>query len=354
MVVLRDIDNPYKHGLINLSRHKHTSDPHPQNSFWGIGECKPNEVLFAMLNDVWNMTLTSHQMHNQPTTYFRKDAVHPDALVRTAGNRVAIDVSNERPISDAVMDAPVNPLPRDHYVIPTELGRMIDMTSAIYDMQRGEAPVKQSTASEAAMRREAGDIRLELEIRNSEHFLADVGNKCLSHIEQFATMQDYIEILGEDRAAELVFRNPKDLPGGFNYRFKGSDRAANILIKQRNLKELTPMLLQIPNILPGALAKMLLEAHELSQKDIEKIVVPDEVMQQIQQQQAQQQMEFELAKQERQFEHEEKVAKIRRTQTDMKRAATKAKAKGGQPGGRFEEHSTVQVSQEQAQEGIRT
>jgi len=352
--VLRAIDNPFKHGLINLSRHKHTSDPHPQNAFWGIGECKPNEVLFAMTNDIWNMTLTSHMIHNQPTIYYRKNAVHPDALVRTAGNRVAIDAGHERPISDSIMDAPINALPRDHYMIPTALERMQDMTSGIYDMQRGEMPIKESTASEAAMRREAGDIRLELEIRNSEAFLADLGNKCLSHVDQFSTMADKIELLGQEGAARLMYSNPHDLPGGFNFTFKGSDRAANILIKQRNLKELTPMLLQIPNVLPGGLAQLLLETHEIPQADIRKFVIPDEIMQQIQQQQQQQQMAYEREQEERQYAHEEKVAQIKRRQTDMKRAATKNRSRGGQPGGKYKVNTTLQTAESQAREGIRT
>lgn len=355
-VVLRDIENPYKHGKINLSRHKHTSDAHPQNSFWGIGEMKPNEILFAMNNDTWNMTLNSHQLHNQPTTYYRKDAVHPDALVRTAGNRVAIDAASDRPISDSIEDAPMHPLPRDHYMIPHELERMIDMTSGIYDMQRGESPIKQSTASEAAMRREAGDIRLELEIRNSEAFLADLGDKCLSHIDQFATIEDKIEILGQQAAMQLEYGNPDDIPGGYNYRFKGSARAANQLTKQRNIKELSQILLNVPNVLPGEFSKLILQIHDFTESEINRIVIPDQVMMQMQQQQQQQEDQREFEENERQRAHERDIAEIKRKQAQQKseQSTSKRKTVTGRQGGKYKENTAVQTAEGQAREGIRT
>ena len=58
-VVLRDIPNPFKYGMINLSRQINTMEAHSQNKFWGIGESKPNEILQHMLNDSWNLTLCS-------------------------------------------------------------------------------------------------------------------------------------------------------------------------------------------------------------------------------------------------------------------------------------------------------
>lgn len=353
LIPLRDIDNPYKHSKINLSRHKHTSDAHPQNSFWGMGEMKPNEILFAMNNDAWNMTLNSHQLHNQPTTYYRKDAVHPDALVRTAGNRIAIDAANDRPISDSIEDAPMHPLPRDHYMIPHELERMIDMTSGIYDMQRGESPVKQSTASEAAMRREAGDIRLELEIRNSEAFLADLGDKCLSHIDQFSTIEDKVEILGQEAAMHLEYANPNDIPGGYNYRFKGSARASNQLTKQRNIKELSQILLNVPNILPGEFSKLILQIHDFDESEINRIIIPDQVMQQMQQQQAQQEAQMEYEENERQRAHERDIAEIKRKQSEQKNTGSRRKTVTGRQGGRYKENNATQTAEGQAREGIR-
>ncbi len=354
LVVLRDIANPYKHGKINLSRHKHTSDAHTQNSFWGIGEMKPNEVLFAMNNDTWNMTLNSHQLHNQPTIYYRKDSVHPDAIVRTAGNRVQIECGNDRPISDSIEDAPIHGLPRDHYMIPHELERMIDMTSGIYDMQRGEAPIKESTASEAAMRREAGDIRLELEIRNSEAFLADLGDKALSHIDQFATIEDKIEILGMQPAMMLEYSNPTDLPGGYNYRFKGSMRAANLLIKQRNLKELSQILLNVPNLLPGEYLKLILQIHDFDEAEISRMVIPDQVMWQMQQQAAAQQAQAEFEENERQRAHERDIAEIKRKQAEQKRIGYRKSGVTGRQGGKYKENNPVQTAESQAREGIRT
>lgn len=352
LVVLRDIDNPYKHKLINLSRHKHRNDPHTQNQFWGIGEVKPNEILQNMLNDLWNMSLTSHQIHNQPITYFKKDAVHPDALVRTAGNRVELDISGERSIQDTVSDAPITPLPTDHYAMPSAVERMMDITSAIYDAQRGEASPRRATASEYALRREAGDIRLELEIRNSETFLADIGVKALSHFDQFAKFSDKAEILGMDRALTLEYSNPNDLPGGFNFIFKGSDRAANSLIKQKNWKEILPLILQIPNAKLGKIAHLFMQAFEIPQREIDEALWTDEELAAIQQQQMQQQLALQDIQETKQRRHELNIAQQKKAQQGQKSGGQSTAAKGAQTQRSFAQSSTENISSQNAQENI--
>lgn len=284
VTTLREMENPFKHKLINLSRWIHRIDPHTQNKFWGIGESKPNEILQAMLNDTWNLTLNTHEMADQLTIYFREGAVNPNLLVRTPGNRVPVSDKNDKPIGDSIVESSGPGLPPAHYIIPETLERMMDLTANLYDINRGEPSQKtEQTATEAALLKEAGEGTQELNVRLGEHvLLADFGMKCLYHIDQFATVDDIVEIVGQEGAMVLATLNPMDLPGGFNFSFKGSDKATNEMVKQRNWKELVPILLTIPNVLPGWLATKLLEVYNIADKDIAEGVIPDAIMIQLQ------------------------------------------------------------------------
>ena len=278
--VLRDVPNPFKHGLINLARWPHSVDPHTQNRFWAQGEAKPNEILQQMLNDTENMTLNNHMMTNQLMIYYRKGVVNnANALVRVPGNRVELDVSNDRPISDSIFESAGQPLPRDHYLIPDRLDRWMDITSGVFDPTRGQPSTGDKTATESALLKETGDMRHELSIRMGEMVcFKDFAQKCLYHIDQFATPDDIVEIVGIEDAIKIMTLNPSDLPGGYNFSFKGSDRLANQLIRQRNLKELAQISLSVPNVLPGRYMAKLFEAHNFSDQEIREMIIPDEIM----------------------------------------------------------------------------
>ena len=305
-LLLRDIPNPYKHGMINLSRFIHIPDPHPQNAFWGIGEGQCNEVLQVMLNDSWNLTFDSHNMMNQGITYYKKGSVNPDALVRTVGNKVAVDMDDNRPLSDYIHESFGQPLPQDHYNIPNVIERMIDLSSNVWDQQRGEQSASNRTATESVQRQESGDAVYELSARMGEMvFMKSFGERCLSIINQFATRADVIEVVGEEAASQMMGLNPHDLPGGFNYAFKGADRVASLLMKQRNWKELLPILMQIPGISPEGLAKKMLEVYEEDDANVSELVTPDEESQQ----QAQQSHEQEIVEieEEKQRDHQRNI-----------------------------------------------
>lgn len=291
--VLRDIENPFKHKRINLSRWVHNFDPHSQNQFWGMGEAKPNEILQAMYNDLMNMTLNNHQMLNQMMIYYRKGTISDvNALVRVAGNRVEVNATPDRPLRDSIHESPGQNLPSDHYRLTGMVEQFMDQTSGVFQPTRGEPSEGDQTATEAALLKETGDTRHELNIRQGETFLGDVAEKCLFHIEQYATPDDIVEVVGLEGAIGMLTLNPADLPGGFNFSFKGSSRVSNQLIKQRNWKELMGVLGGVPNVLPGWLATKVLEAYEVDQDEIDEGVIPDEIMLQIQAAQANQGQKF--------------------------------------------------------------
>ena len=288
-IVLRDIPNPYQHKKINLTRWVHRFDAHTQNQFWGIGEAKPNEILQAMLNDTWNLTFNTHEIADQMVIYYREGKVDPNLLVRTAGNRVPVKTKgNEVPIQHDIYESPGPGLPVSHYQIPATVERMMDLTSNLFDINRGERGGEDSTATEVALLKESGDETQELNVKLGEQiFMADFGSKCLEHIDQFGTIDDFIEVVGMQKAMELITSNPADLPGGYNFSFKGSDKVANQLVRQRNWRELAGILRTIPNVLPGWLATKLLEVFDVDDSEIEEGIIPDGVMMQLQMAQAQ-------------------------------------------------------------------
>ena len=272
----------FDHGGINLNRIVHQFDAHTQNQFWGIGEAKPNEILQAMLSDTYVMTFNAHNMINQPVIVYDPDAVNPDTLLYTAGARIPVKSQNERPLTDKFQVQQGYNLPKDHYIIPDRLERMMDMTSGNWSIQRGEDSGNEKTASEAAMLKEAGDQRQSMSVKLIEDiFLRSFAAKSLSSIEQFATMDDVIEVVGQEKAMILASANPQDLPGGFNYNFKGSDRARNQLIRQQTMKELTPLVFASPNTNQEKYLKMLYEEFEFNAMDISELVYPNQIAQMI-------------------------------------------------------------------------
>lgn len=340
--ILRDIPNPYAHKQINLSRMVHGMNPHTQDAFWGIGDAKMNEVLQMMLNDTWNMTFDSHFMMNQPMIYYRQGKVDPNALVRTSGNRVAIDsTSDERPITHDFYESSGNPLPRDHYDIPFTIEKMIEKTSGASDMIQGIDSSRESTASEAAMRKEAGELRLELAVRQDEVFLSDFGRKCLSHIDQFATFDDFVEVLGPQDAQLLYTANPADLPGGYNFTFKGADKIANQVVAQRNLQAIAPHILQLPTLLPTRFGHWVLEQFNVDDQRAREMFIPDEAFFQMQAEQAQADREFELMKMRMDLEGDlqRDEQKGRQQQQQRQRPVSKQRKSSGGVGGGDEEAS---------------
>ncbi len=286
-IVLRDVPNPLAHKMINLSRYIHDVNAHTQNSFCGIGEVKINEILQEMLNDMHNQAFDAFNQIGQPVTYYRKESVSPNALVRTMGNKIAVELGPNERINDVILESFGQELPASHFALLETLEKRIDATAGQYDIQRGKPAPGGQTATEIVKLDERGDDRQELNIRYGENvFLASFGRKLIAMISASTSMDDIVEVVGQERAIMAFIMNPGELPGGYNFGFKGSDRVANLAVKQANWINLSGTLLKIPNVLPGALALKLLEVFEEDDEKSRQMVIPDEVMMQIQAQQA--------------------------------------------------------------------
>jgi len=302
-VTLRDIDNPYRkdtggHGLINLSRCIHNVDPHTQARFWGNGEIKINECLSALLNDTVSLTMNNHNFLNIGMTKYAKNrGVSPDMLVNAVGNKIGFELLPGERISDLIVEDRGQSLPRDHYAMPQMWQDFMDLTANSQPVMRGEESTGSRTLGEISMLREAGDSLQEMNVKSIEDvFLRDFGAKCLCHIDQFAREEDKVELLGEEDANKLIFLNPRDLPGGFNFTFKGSDRVVNQAIKQHNMINLDKRISASPYLKEREWLTQMLEVHDMGDA-ADEVLRSEEEMAVLQQMQAEQAMQKAQAEQ---------------------------------------------------------
>lgn len=287
-VLLKDGPNPFNHGMINLTRFIHIMQPHTQHRFWGMGEAKPLEVQAAMLNDIYNLAFQAYGLLMQPVIFHRKGAIKNSQSVYGFGNRIPIKSDDpSRPISHDFVVDPGQGLPKDHYMMAHTVERNMDLTSGQFEPQRGELGNKDNTATEVAILKESGDYRTELQVALAERMsMADLAVKGSSIIEQFGNINDAIEILGEERAMIMDHASPMDLPGGHNWTFKGSARIVNLLIKQRNFKELLPDIMSFPNVKPVGVSRKLMETFEFDDAEFREMFMDENEMAMMQAQQA--------------------------------------------------------------------
>jgi hypothetical protein len=153
--------------------------------------------------------------------------------------------------------------------------RYIDLGAQWYEVNRGEKVPGDPTLGEVGMLKAAGEAPLEMTVSVlEEEFLKDLGNKCLSHIEQFATMEDRVEILGQEDAVRTMMLHPQDLPGGYNFTFRGSDRVVNQALRRRDMQTLHDRIIGIPWLDQRSWLMELLKTHDLD--DVAEDVVYSE------------------------------------------------------------------------------
>ncbi len=288
-VVLRDIPNPFRDKRINFSRWLHTFTPHTEAAFFAPGEVKPNEILQDILNEMFGMMLSTHGQIDQPTIYH--DSKIPGALiVKRMGGRVPVPLGPTEDIRQKILEDSGRGLPPDHYRVQDRIDAWMDRNANNYPTARGEGDEADRTASEAFLLNENASSTQELEIRMGEElFLHSLGKRVLTVVTQGATMEDLFEVCGRPRVMQAMVQaiqagvapgrvNPIDLPGGTNFDFKGSDRVANVLLKQRNFKVLFDMLTKTGNVSPQWLAMEALRTWEMDTPEAEQAVIPDQVM----------------------------------------------------------------------------
>ncbi len=300
--VLEDRDNPYKHGGINLVRFIYNQDPMLQNSFWGQGEGKVLELLCDKLDETWNLTFDNHDATINAVYGFKENAVDAEDIVNIGGARIPIKQNFQGNIKEAIDRFDIQGLPADAYQVPAVLDNWIDRASGVFDMNRGENnPDDTKTATEASLLSTQGDLRSELRTEILENLaLTDLADKATSHINQFVAVDDLLEAIGPEKVMMLQMMggtlNPYDIPGGFDYQFRGSDSVVNDFQKRADWKQSMEFIKQSPYLRPAGAERRTLQIHGESDQEIDEIILTDEeIMQQAQQQAEMAEMESQKA-----------------------------------------------------------
>jgi hypothetical protein len=309
-IILRDGVNPYietpgtnprrrGHGLINLSRLIHNIDPHTQTQFWGNGEAKIIEILTMLLSDHYNLAFDNANFLNQGMTYALKSGgLTPESLIHAVGNKVLIDPLPGLGIKDMVMESFGENLPRDFYALGDKIDQFIDLVTHKAEPTRGQKVTGEHTLGEVIRMEQKGDARDELTVSFSENpGLSDIAFKCLGHIEQFAKEDDIVDLLGEEEAAQFLYLHPRYMPGGYDYKFKGSDHVMNDVMKQQSVAALSEQLIQNPYLKPREWGRLQLEVSGFDD-EVDNVLFTEEEFAQIQQQQAEQEIQREEMSQE--------------------------------------------------------
>lgn len=293
--VLRDIPNPYEHGKINLTRVVNGQNYNPWTEWWGQGEIKPIEQLVHALNENWNQTFDNHNMQNEGIIFYDEDAFNVDQLVMIPGNRIPTTLGAGKSVNDVIQERVTPGLQRDHYAIPEKLEDMIDMTTGVNEIIRGEAAKQSRTAREAIMMKSAGEARMKLKVKLCERMgFGDFGLKALSIIDQFATADDIIDKIGVERAMMLPTVNPMAIDGGFHFTFKGSDRMSEAQMKRQDAKDVFQISVGQPSVRQDWLMRFLLEKFDVNEDELRDAIIPDEVVAQLQQMALEQAAQAEL------------------------------------------------------------
>lgn len=274
---------------IDLTRVLYNEDPMPQNGFWGQGEIKIIEELCDKLNETWNITFDNHDMINHAVLAYKEGAVDIETAVMMGGTRIKVKKNFNGPFDDALRRLDTPGLPPDHYQIPAMLERFIDLTSGVFDITRGESTQVSGgskTATESSLLFQHADIRSEMKIQIIEMLgLADFGELCTRIIDDFADSDDLYEILGE-RAADIITMNPNDIPGGFDWQFKGSSTISEDFRKRADWREIIEVLRDSMAWRPGAMERETMMIQGRSKGEIDKLLWTEEEMFMLMQQQA--------------------------------------------------------------------
>lgn len=180
----------------------------------------------------------------------------------------------------------------DEQVIKLDMENAVGTPSIV----RGVDPVRAETATEIVTKSSNAGMRFDVKIMLFETMgikrlamLMDLNNQ------QFIDGERLVRVFGEEPAAQWVTVAPHELVGEFDYRPGGSnvDPGANKELRREQLNQVMGAVLSTgnPYVDRYELTKMWLESYDI--RNVEKILLPREVVEQQMQQQQMMQMQHE-------------------------------------------------------------
>lgn len=217
--LIREMMNPYP--FVPIINFINNYDPFPDRVF-GIGEIRPNMQMFAMLNDAYSQLFNSQQQSMDPPTLYPNGWLDPQTLVAAPGQRTPYNPTYADKIQQAIFTLPLKPLDRDAYEVPDRIGKIIDDTSGVSQVDRGQFPDRKELAYTVRKVTEGGDIRSEVKVYIAMEAMRQLAKKSIKVLGDNITQEMIERTLGNE-ALSYVMRDPDDIPGGYEFRFEGPD-----------------------------------------------------------------------------------------------------------------------------------
>lgn len=294
-VLLRSTtSNPMPHGLINLSKQRHTVKPHTQDSFWGYGALKPVETLFYLRNDLINNALDAAQAQTNFRIYY-DDAQDEKQFTTLPNAMIGIKRQEGRPISDHFQESRGGSLDKDFYLLPDMVDRETELGVGVFDITTGQVPNRQATATRDVIRVEAGDIRLEMGVLEDELFLKDLLGKTSDIIGESVTIADVVEVLGIEKAMQMylptqegrdLMSHPNRLPGGFDLELKGRARVAQEQVDRQVAQDSVDTIMGFPTTRQSDFQEIYMKRLGYTKEERERTIRTEGEMIEIQQRMA--------------------------------------------------------------------
>ncbi|RLI55084.1 MAG: hypothetical protein DRP09_11020 [Candidatus Thorarchaeota archaeon] len=252
-IIIREEDNPYKHGKKPFVR---IVDQAVQHEFLGIGELEPIESLQYELNDRRNQRMDNVTLAlNRGWLVEEGSGVDEDELVSEPGFVVhAHD-------KDKVEQMTTPDVTASSYQEETLIKADIQQATGVSDFTRGVGSdaLANDTATGISLIQEAGNARFRLKIKNLEMGIQKIGQMMVSLNEQFINDEQVIRIMG-DAGAEWVTVRPDDMRGNLDVKVAaGSTLPSNEAVNRKQTMEAFQIFAGDPEINQTELKRMVLK-----------------------------------------------------------------------------------------------
>lgn len=251
-----------------------------QHQLYGVSMLESSYRLFQLLNKSMEHIFNTQDQQLDGVWLYDDTVFDQDNLSATSGARIPADgkVSDEN-----FREIKSSPLTNDAYVLPQTLNQTLNETEAITAANMGQLSARKTTAFEIGQTKQGSDDRSALKQRMIEtggfEVQAQRSIECIS--DGIKTRPDLAKkILGENdfiRLTALVMTtqsmNPKDIPGGAHFYYRGADLMADKEGKQNERIAYKQTLNAIPN--PAEMDRAIISKTDaFTKEDIEKMFAP--------------------------------------------------------------------------------
>lgn len=256
------------------------------NEFYGMSAVEVIQHLQEELNTQRNQRIDNASMVLNRMWKVRRGAdIDESELVSKPHGIIYVDQP------DDVTEISFSDVPSSAYIEGNVIERDMENALSVPSVVRGVDPSRQETATEIVTKSSNAGVRFDVKIMLFE----ELGIKRLAMLmdlnnQQFLDADRVVRLFGEDASMSWVMVEPGDLIGERDYLPSGSnvDPAANKELRRQQLIQLMALAAQNPYIDRYELTKMLVQSFDV--RNVERLLLPREVVEQQMAQMALQQM----------------------------------------------------------------